>query len=221
MTIRALSVPRWVLRATAYVVLSLTLQVSTGTAHAQDAAIDTTHGAAVEDSAVHAEGEAVSHDAAGEQDSHAEDTGDHGHGEVPPVWLVLPFMILLVMIATGPLFYAHHWHHHYPKYAVALGLVVAAYYIFGLGTSVPVLHAIQEYVAFIALVASLFIAASGIYVKVNARGTPISNAVLLFVASAGRSLRSVTLRSFLDSCEAYRSSGRLPTSGTSGCPRRW
>ncbi len=40
---------------------------------------------------------------------------------VPPIWLILPFITLLLMIATGPLFYAHHWHHHYPKYAVGLG----------------------------------------------------------------------------------------------------
>ncbi|NND72753.1 MAG: sodium:proton antiporter [Rhodothermales bacterium] len=117
-----------------------------------------------------------------EQDEHAE--GDHDeHGPLPPVWLVIPFAILLLMIATGPLFYAHHWHHHYPKYSVGLGLIVAAYYIFGLHTIIPVLHAIQEYIAFIALVASLFIAASGIFLKINARGTPVTNVALLFIAS--------------------------------------
>ena len=110
-------------------------------------------------------------------------THDEDHGEVPPVWLVLPFVVLLLMIATGPLFYPHHWHHHYPKYAVALGLIVAAYYLFGLGTFTPILHAIEEYVSFIALVASLFIAASGIFLRINARGTARNNVVLLFVAS--------------------------------------
>ncbi len=114
---------------------------------------------------------------------HADEEHADGHGPPPPIWLVIPFAILLLMIATGPLFYAHHWHHHYPKYSIGLGLFVALYYVFGLGTALPVVHAIQEYVAFIALVASLFIAASGIYLKVNARGTPLSNVVLLFVAS--------------------------------------
>ncbi|MBT8398836.1 MAG: sodium:proton antiporter [Rhodothermia bacterium] len=144
--------------------------------------------AALEETAANAE---VPADAGAEQDhaeqDHASAEGepadDHGHGEVPPVWLVLPFAALLVMIATGPLFYAHHWHHHYPKYAIGLGVFVAAYYIFALGSPIPVVHAIQEYLAFIALVASLFIAASGIYVKVNAKGVPVTNAVLLFVAS--------------------------------------
>ncbi|MDX1531033.1 MAG: sodium:proton antiporter, partial [Rhodothermales bacterium] len=52
--------------------------------------------------------------------------GAEGHEAVhPPLWLVIPFLTLLLMIATGPLFYLHHWHHHYPKYAVALGAIVA------------------------------------------------------------------------------------------------
>jgi len=108
---------------------------------------------------------------------------DEAHGPIPPVWLVLPFVIILLMIATGPLFYPHHWHHHYPKYAVGLGLVVALYYLFGMHAPTPILHALQEYFSFIALVASLFIAASGIFLSVNARGTPMTNSILLFVGS--------------------------------------
>jgi len=114
------------------------------------------------------------------------------HGPRPPVWLVLPFVILLVMIATGPLFYPHHWHHHYPKYAVGLGLFVSLYYIFGLGSTTPVVHAIEEYLSFIALVASLFIAASGIYININAKGTPRNNAILLFVGSLVANLIATT-----------------------------
>lgn len=125
-----------------------------------------------------------SHAAAGYGQDHAA-ADDHGddHGPAPPIWLVIPFLTLLIMIATGPLFYAHHWHRHYPKYAIAFGLIVAGYYIFALKSPTPVLHAIQEYVAFIALVASLFIAASGIYLSINSKGAPLSNVVLLFVAS--------------------------------------
>lgn len=128
--------------------------------------------------------------AAGHGDDHEE--GHDDHGPTPPVWLVIPFAVLLVMIATGPLFFAHHWHHHYPKYAVALGVVVAGYYILVLGSSTPVVHAVQEYIAFIALVASLFIAASGIYVRVNAKGVPLTNVMLLFAASVIANLIATT-----------------------------
>src|SRR5690606_34320239 len=93
---------------------------------------------------------------------------------------------------TGPLFYPHHWHHHYPKYAIGLGIFVSLYYIFALGSSTPVVHAIEEYLSFIALVASLFIAASGIYLSINAKGTPINNAILLFIASVIANLIATT-----------------------------
>lgn len=112
-------------------------------------------------------------------------------GEAPPVWLVIPFMLLLIMIATGPLFYAHHWHHHYPKYSVVFGLLVVGYYLFTHNSS-PVMHALQEYFSFIALVASLFIAASGIYLGINAKGTPFNNAILLFVGSVIANLIATT-----------------------------
>jgi Na+/H+ antiporter NhaD/arsenite permease-like protein len=111
---------------------------------------------------------------------------------LPPAWLVLPFVAILLMIATGPLFYAHHWHKHYPKYSVGLGLFVAAYYILFLGSSLPIEHAITEYFSFIALVASLFIAASGIYLSINFKGSPRNNVVLLFVASCVANLIATT-----------------------------
>lgn len=112
-------------------------------------------------------------------------------GEPPPFFVVIPFMLLLIMIATGPLFYPHHWHHHYPKYSVAFGLVVVAYYLFSSNIT-PVMHAIQEYLSFIALVASLFIAASGIYLGINAKGTPFNNVLLLFAGSVIANLIATT-----------------------------
>lgn len=120
-----------------------------------------------------------------EAQSHGPDGESHDeeHGPLPPLWMVLPFVAILLMIATGPLFYAQHWHLHYPKYAVGLGLFVAAYYIFALDSFVPIEHAITEYLSFIALVASLFIAASGIFLSINVKGTPLNNIILLFVAS--------------------------------------
>lgn len=113
-------------------------------------------------------------------------------GPVPPLFLVIPFAIILLMIATGPLFYSHHWHHHYPKYAVGLGVIVAVYYLAVMHTGTPIMHGLQEYSAFIALVGALFIAASGIYVKVNAKGTPMANVTLLFLASCTANVIATT-----------------------------
>ncbi len=60
---------------------------------------------------------------------------------------------------------------------------MAAYYIFAMDSILPMEHAIAEYISFIALVASLFIAASGVFVNVNVKGTPKNNVILLLIAS--------------------------------------
>ena len=122
---------------------------------------------------------------------HGDEAGDHGgggHGPKPPVWLVIPFVVLLLMIATGPLFYPHFWHHHYPKVAIGLGAVVAAFYfafLRGDGQIVPtpVLHAAEEYFSFIALLGALFVASGTILIKTDFPGTPKNNAILLFAGA--------------------------------------
>ncbi len=113
-------------------------------------------------------------EAHGEEEGHAED-----HGPPPPVFLVIPFALLLLMIATGPLFYTHHWHHNYPKYALVLGLLVSAYYLAVMRTSTPIMHALVEYISFIALLASLFVASGCILIKTDYGGTPKINSILL------------------------------------------
>ena len=138
---------------------------------------------------------ADSGDHGADQDAgHGADSGDHGdaHGPLPPLWLIFPFVILLLMIATGPLFYARHWHRTYPRYAMALGAIVVLYYLLALDSPLPMVHALEEYLSFIALVASLFIAASGIFLSLNARGTPWTNSVLLFVGSVVANLIATT-----------------------------
>ncbi|MGI9174690.1 MAG: sodium:proton antiporter, partial [Rhodothermales bacterium] len=115
------------------------------------------------------------------EEAHAEE--EDGHGPAPPLFMVIPFAVLLLMIATGPLFYPHHWHHHYPKYAVGLGVLVMAYYLAVLHAPTPILHAIEEYLAFIALLASLYIASGGILIKTDFAGTPKANSAMLFVGS--------------------------------------
>ena len=126
------------------------------------------------------EGEGVHGDA----EDHGEgEHGADGHGAPPPVWLVIPFVVLLGMIATGPLFYPHFWHHHYPKVAVALGAVVAAYYLFAMGETLPIVHAAEEYFSFIALLGALFVASGTILIKTDFPGTPKNNSVLLFIGA--------------------------------------
>lgn len=100
--------------------------------------------------------------------------------QMPPLWLVVPFAILLLMIATGPLFYHRFWEHHYPKVAVGLGGIVAVYYGFLMDHGVhSLMHTLEEYISFIALIASLFIVSGGILIKIDRKGTPMTNGLLL------------------------------------------
>ena len=131
-----------------------------------------------EGESAHESGEVALDEGAG-----AHGDADEHHGTPPPVWLVIPFAVLLLMIATGPLFYPHFWHHHYPKVAIGLGVLVAAYYLFGMGESTPIVHAAEEYFSFIALLGALFVASGTILIKTDFPGTPKTNSALLFVGA--------------------------------------
>lgn len=101
----------------------------------------------------------------------------HGHG--PSGLSVIPFVLLLLLIATGPLFFEHFWHHYYPHVAIGLGIGVCAYYAFGLQDVDSIIHSGAEYIQFIALLAGLFVAAGGIMINVDKEGKPMVNVLLL------------------------------------------
>src|SRR5690606_29385656 len=105
---------------------------------------------------------------------------EHGHA---PLWLVIPFALLLLMIATGPLFYESFWHHHYPKIAVVLAVIVVSYYLFVLHNVHQPIHALAEYIQFIALLASLYVASGGILIEIDKKSTPMANVTLLLVGA--------------------------------------
>ncbi len=98
---------------------------------------------------------------------------------LPAPYMIIPFLLLLVMIATGPLFYKHFWEKHYPKVSVLLGVVVAVYYLAYLKDYHALLHTLTEYISFIALLASLFVASGGIHIKVDKKATPLVNVIFL------------------------------------------
>jgi Na+/H+ antiporter NhaD/arsenite permease-like protein len=101
----------------------------------------------------------------------------------PPVWLMAPFVLLLGAIALMPFINLKWWHHHYPKVAVGLGLVVAAYYLFVLRAPQRMLDAGHEYICFIALVGSLFIVVGGIHLRVKGKATAAFNVLYLFLGA--------------------------------------
>ncbi len=123
---------------------------------------------------------------AGEATAHSVDslgaavasTGTMEH-VLPSPFMIIPFLLLLLMIATGPLFYKHFWENHYPKVSILLGLIVVAYYIFYLQNYHSLMHTLSEYISFIALLSSLFVASGGILIKVDKKSTPLANLIFL------------------------------------------
>lgn len=137
------------------------------------------------------ESDPVSSAAAHDQDD------SHEHHEVAPVWLVIPFVALLLMIATGPLFYEHFWHHNYPKIAVGLAILVIFYYLFVLHNVHGPVHSMAEYVQFIALLSSLYIASGGILIEIDKKATPLANVSLLLIGALVSNLIGTTGASML------------------------
>jgi Na+/H+ antiporter NhaD/arsenite permease-like protein len=117
---------------------------------------------------------------------------------LPPVWLVAPFLLLLLMIATGPLLYHRFWEEHYSRISIGLGGVVALYYGFVMedGTRI-LLHTLEEYISFLALITALFVTSSGILVRIHKRGTPLINGALLFFGALISNLIGTTGASML------------------------
>lgn len=104
-----------------------------------------------------------------------------------PPWLVLPFALLLLLIAVMPLAPAgakHWWERHYAKVAVSLAAIVTTYYLGRVdGGGLRMLHSAREYLSFISLIGALFIVAGGIHLKVKGEATPLANVVFLFMGA--------------------------------------
>ena len=120
--------------------------------------------------------------------------------EIPPA-LIIPFGLLLLLIATMPLSPAklkHLWEHYYPHVAVTLGLLVAGYYLIGMPGGERIIgHTLHEYFSFISLIGSLFVVAGGIHLKVKGEGTPLANVVFLAVAAVATNFIGTTGASML------------------------
>lgn len=103
------------------------------------------------------------------------------------LWWALPFVGLLLCIATGPVLYHRLWEHHYGKFAAfwALCIIVPLVLFKGVGVAVEaVLHVmLLEYMSFIILLFSLFTVAGGILVQGNLRGTPAVNTGILAIGT--------------------------------------
>jgi len=104
-----------------------------------------------------------------------------------PLWLCIPFALLLLLIAIMPLTphkLKHLWERFYPVVSIALGLSIALHYVFRIdGGSVTLAHTMHEYFSFMALIGSLYIVAGGIHIRVAGELTPAGNVIYLLVGA--------------------------------------
>src|SRR5262249_58830613 len=86
-------------------------------------------------------------------------------GAVLPSWSTLPFLGILLSIALFPLVAPHAWHRHYPKVALAWGLLLAVPFVWVYGATAvhEILHALlAHYLPFIILLPALFTIRGGL-----------------------------------------------------------
>jgi Na+/H+ antiporter NhaD/arsenite permease-like protein len=108
----------------------------------------------------------------------------------------LPFVGLLLSIATGPVFYPHVWEHHYGKFAAfwAALVVVPMVLAFPLAQASGALAftILAEYLPFIILIFALYTIAGGILVTGNIHGAPGTNTAILAIGAVLASLVGTT-----------------------------
>ncbi len=102
---------------------------------------------------------------------------------IAPIFLILPFVSLLLLIAIAPLFFEKWWQRHYAMVSFSLGALVVAYYFFVLQTNEIVLHTASEYISFIILIGALYIVSGGIHISTKDLTNPKENVLLLLVGA--------------------------------------
>jgi len=116
---------------------------------------------------------------------------------LPGPLLLIPFFLQLLAIAVMP-FLAHRWwERHYPKVSLLLGGITVFYYLLIQRHGGRLLDPMHEYISFVILMASLFIVAGGIHIRVKGEATPWKNVIFLLVGSVLASVIGTTGASML------------------------
>ena len=99
------------------------------------------------------------------------------------LWWGLPFVGILLSIATGPVLYPHLWEHHFGKFTAFWSalIVIALLATADIATVTGALAhtAFLEYIPFILLLLALFTVAGGIYLEGNLHDSVFTNTALL------------------------------------------
>ena len=94
-------------------------------------------------------------------------------------WWILPFIVLLTAIASGPFVNRRWWDSNYAFVSYGLGFIVILYYLSYLGVPGRLFRTFYEYVSFISLIGSLFVVAGGIHIHIRGKAAPWENIMFL------------------------------------------
>lgn len=111
-----------------------------------------------------------------------------------PLWALIPFVIMLAMIAVGPLMFHHWWENNRNKLivSIALGIPVAIYLIIN-GMTDNLMHQILfDYVPFIILLGALFTITGGIHLRGDIQAVPTVNTLFLAIGAVLASIMGTT-----------------------------
>ena len=116
----------------------------------------------------------------------------------PALYTVLPFVLMLLAIALGPLWAPRWWESNRNKLVVAalLALPVLLLYL-ARGNHAALLGMAEEYVSFIILLAGLYAISGGIRLTGDLEATPLTNTVFLAVGALLASFIGTTGASML------------------------
>jgi Na+/H+ antiporter NhaD/arsenite permease-like protein len=118
-------------------------------------------------------------------------------GATLPIGWVVPFALMLLSIAVFPLVAKHWWEHLGSKAMVATALAAPVAGFFLARQPHALALAAKDYVAFIALLGSLFVIAGGILIRGDLRATPAVNTAFLAIGAVLANLIGTTGASML------------------------
>jgi Na+/H+ antiporter NhaD/arsenite permease-like protein len=108
----------------------------------------------------------------------------------------LPFIGILLTIATGPLLFRRFWHHHYGKLALLWSILtllpLATFQGASSAVAAFVYAALAEYLSFIVLLFALYVVAGGVLITGELRGTPLVNTTILALGTMMASVVGTT-----------------------------
>ncbi|QDO94515.1 sodium:proton antiporter [Formosa sediminum] len=98
-----------------------------------------------------------------------------------PLWPSIPFFIILLAIAVGPLIAEEWWENNRNKFLVSIILSIPTiYYLIHMGLLEPLKHQILgDYFPFIVLLTSLFVITGGIHLSGDIKAKPWINTMFL------------------------------------------